>query len=185
MAANPFMMDDPTPVGGSSSTSSNPFGNPFFDVSVPAAPSGASNPFLMTSDEDAMVSNTHSGSAIYNPFAAPVDPSSGVGDGLAWLSSGGAMQLTDTSVSPYDLPDSSLKQPHSMDDLLEEDIPLPDELVSGGTVEVVTPSPQSSPIPSSNKPERPTPPPRPPSRPSPPHETQQLILSVTGAMQVR
>lgn len=202
MAANPFMMDDP--VGGSSESSANiinPFGasagsaasavNPFFDVGGPVSTSGmsgTSNPFLMGGDDEML----HQPSMIttgmaFNPFAA-VDPSAGGGhDGLAWLSSGGAMRH---DASPYDLPDSSAAaHQHGglVDDLLEEDVPLPEELITNmGTVEVATPSPQASPIPSEAsmmKPTRPTPPPRPPSRPSPPHETQKLILSVTGAMQ--
>ena len=182
MAANPFMMDDSVPAAGASS---NPFGNPFFDVGGSAPTVGASavsNPFLMGVEDE--VGTQPAG--IFNPFAAPVDsaPDPAAGDGLAWLSSGGAMRH---DASPYDLPDSSLMThstaPTVVDDLLEEDIPLPEELMTVGPNEVATPSPQASPIPSS-KLDRPTPPPRPPSRPSPPHETQKLILSVTGAMQV-
>lgn len=190
------MMDDLNPIQPLGSGAINPFAmpttstvpsavsNPFFD-SAPASSSNpsavASNPFLM---DDVEVPSQ----PVYNPFAASVSESSTqpVGDhvdSLAWLNSGGAMQLQDHMVSPYDLPDASHHH-QLMDDLLEVDVPLPDELVSGH-IGIATPSPMASPLPESviAKPGRPTPPPRPPSRPSPPHETQQLILSVTGAMQ--
>ena len=198
MAANPFMMDDINPVHQMGSGTINPFAiptttpapsavsNPFFDI-APANTSAASNPFLMDD-----IPQQPSGNAVYNPFASSVMESDPVSvnehvDSLAWLSSGGAMQMQDNMASPYDLPDTS-SLPHShqlMDDLLEVDVPLPEELVAD-ILEVATPSPRTSPIPeslSNAKPGRPAPPPRPPSRPSPPHETQQLILSVTGAMQ--
>lgn len=198
MAANPFMMDDLNPVQQMGSAAINPFAmptavpagsavsNPFFDMAPANAGAPASNPFLM---DDVPPQQQQQSSAVYNPFAASVTESSSVPvsehvDSLAWLSSGGAMQM-DHSVSPYDLPDASSMQHHHqlMDDLLEVDIPLPEELSTN--LEAATPSPQASPMPEiiSTKPDRPTPPPRPPSRPSPPHETQQLILSVTGAMQ--
>ena len=189
MAANPFMMDDLNPVQQMGSGVANPFAmpatsalsNPFFDMAPAAAAAAASNPFLMDDVQQ-------QSAAVYNPFAASVTESAPINehvDSLAWLNSGGAMQMVDHSVSPYDLPDASSMQHHHqlMDDLLEVDIPLPEELSTN--TEAATPSPQASPIPEimHTKPERPTPPPRPPSRPSPPHETQQLILSVTGAMQ--
>lgn len=195
MAANPFMMDDLNPVHSLGSGAINPFAmptsstmpsavsNPFFDPAPASSnPVVASNPFLM---DDVDVPSQ----PVYNPFAASVSESSTQPvnehvDSLAWLNSGGAMQMQDHMVSPYDLPDASHHH-QLMDDLLEVDVPLPDELVSGH-IGIATPSPMASPLPESvisSKPERPTPPPRPPSRPSPPHETQQLILSVTGAMQ--
>lgn len=200
MAANPFMMDEPgmTQLG---SSAINPFAipatvpapggavsNPFFDIApaATAAPKSApSNPFLMDDMVDANEPAVEVSSA-YNPFApvasASQDLAATVNDGLDWLSSGGAMQLQDDAPSPYDFPHASVS--HSeIDDLLDVDVPLPEELMSTGNAENPTPSPQPSPVPEMpGKSSRPAPPPRPPSRPSPPHETQQLILSVTGAM---
>lgn len=154
--ANPFAV----PVDAS---------NPFFDVGP--APGATSNPFLM---DDVAVSEPVASSA-FNPFATVVTEETGANAGLEWLTSGGAMP--DQGTSPYDLPHGPMS--HDLDDLLDVDVPLPDELV--GHAENATPSPQPSPIPEM-KFSRPVPPPRPPSRPSPAHETQQLILSVTGAM---
>nr|CAG4636767.1 EOG090X00TB [Ceriodaphnia reticulata] len=177
-AINPFAMPTAAPAGPAAGSAVS---NPFFDMAPANTGAPASNPFLM---DDVPVQSTTA--TVYNPFAASVpDSAAPVNehvDSLAWLNSGGAMQM-DHSVSPYDLPDASMQHHQLMDDLLEVDIPLPEELSTN--LEAATPSPQASPLPEiiSTKPDRPTPPPRPPSRPSPPHETQQLILSVTGAMQ--
>ena len=201
-AVNPFMMDD-TPAA-------NPFGgsaasiNPFLSAN-PASSStaAASNPFLMdTPSNDVTVSAN-----AYNPFAAVSAP--GANDGLDWLTSGGAMQTQDIA-SPYDIPDASaapldhneeLFLEHDdhldaslepLDDLLDVELPLPPEDLSldlptnehldAPLIEATAPATEVT-VPSPSK-GRPPPPPRPPTRPSPPHETQQLILSVTGAMQV-
>ena len=119
------------------------------------------------------------------------------------------MQTQDL-VSPYDIPDASaapldhneeLSLEHDdhldaslepNDDLLDVELPLPPEDLSldlptnehldAPLIEAAAPVPDTT-VPSPSK-VRPPPPPRPPTRPSPPHETQQLILSVTGAMQV-
>nr|CAG4642294.1 EOG090X00TB [Evadne anonyx] len=143
----------------------------------------------------------------YNPFAAV--SASGAIDGLDWLSSGGAMQAQGL-VSPYDIPDASaIPLDHNeelflehddhldaslepLDDLLDVELPLPpddlsldlptNEHLDAPLMEAAAPAPDAT-VPSPSK-VRPPPPPRPPTRPSPPHETQQLILSVTGAMQV-
>jgi len=196
------MMDD-TPAA-------NPFGgsaasiNPFLSAN-PASSStaAASNPFLMdTPSNDVTVSAN-----AYNPFAAVSAP--GANDGLDWLTSGGAMQTQDIA-SPYDIPDASaapldhneeLFLEHDdhldaslepLDDLLDVELPLPPEDLSldlptnehldAPLIEATAPATEVT-VPSPSK-GRPPPPPRPPTRPSPPHETQQLILSVTGAMQV-
>jgi len=201
-AINPFMMDDPpadNPFGGSAASI-----NPFLDIAPSSNSVGvASNPFLMDTPSDNVVPSTNA----FNPFAAV--SASGANDGLDWLSSGGAMQTQDI-VSPYDIPDASatplehneeLSIDHDdhndpsqepLDDLLDVELPLPPEDLSldlptnehldAPLVEAAVPTPDST-APSPSK-VRPPPPPRPPTRPSPPHETQQLILSVTGAMQV-
>ena len=212
-AVNPFMMDDPptvaNPFGGSAASI-----NPFLDAAPVASNNSssagaASNPFLMDapSDPDLVPSNA------YNPFAAvstagPNDVLDWLSSGGAMqtqdatspydIPNAAAAPLDDKeqlSLDHMDHMDQHLDSSLGpLDDLLDVELPVqPDELsldlpteeyldaplmtvVTDQVVqEAVTPSPSRS---------RPPPPPRPPTRPSPPHETQQLILSVTGAMQV-
>ena len=202
--ANPFMMDD-APV------SVNPFAapaamsvNPFLDMATTTTTSVGNvmnNPFLDGSLAATNSSPQQVSSRPYNPFAdfhvdeplaavveslapQPMASNNNASDGLAWLTSGGAMQQHQV-ISPYDFTDPA----SAMDDLMAEmDLPPPPppDVLNLPQVDELPSSSETSPIPpevTMTAPARPAPPPRPPSRPSPPHETQQLILSVTGAMQ--